>query len=183
MGLFYLALSVAILLVSLVDAILLKWLFKKINILDVSYKKNLFISVLIKIIIFLITFAIPLMVGVMDAKKLVYWFLISLILSFIVSFVLFNRYYKIDVVQGLLVFIIHSIAVILLFGAPYEIRFAKEIYIMKWQSQKIDETCYSRPASEFICEPSLICEYSPGCTGQGGLNTCLGTAICGVKRY
>jgi hypothetical protein len=158
---------------------LLKWLFKKIDILDVSYKKNLFTSVLIKIIIFLVTFVIPLMIGVMDAKKLVYWFLISLILSFIVSYALFNRYYKIDVVQGFLVFIIHSIVVILLFSIPYEVRFAKEIYIKTWQPQKINETCYSRPDSKWTCEPSLICAYSPGCTGD---DTCLATGSCGAKN-
>lgn len=181
MSLFYLALLTIALLLSLVDVLIFKWLFKKINIPSVSYKKNLFISILTKIIIILVTFVAPPALGDTDVQKIVYWFLASLVLSFLTSYVMFSKYYKIDIVQAFLIFISHLIFVILLLGVPYEIRFFKEIlYINTGQSQKIVETCSSRPNIKWICEPSLICEYDPGCTSVG-LSACLADSSCRSK--
>lgn len=179
MDLFYLALLAVILLISLVDVLILKWLFKKINILNVSFKKNLFISVSIKIIIILVTLVIPLMIGDMDTKKIVYWFLISLISSFLIFYAMFGKYYKINIKQAFIVFIPYLMSVILLLGLPYEARFVKELYIKIAQPQKIPEMCYSRPSMKLICEPSLFCTYDSGCMGD---DICLSTGGCRAKN-
>lgn len=164
-----------LLLVSLFDAVILKWIAtKEINI-PVSYKRSLAVSILFKSIILIITAIAPLILGISDSSQLIYWFLFSLILDYLIFYSIFSKYYGINLSKGIVIFILYFLFVALLCGVPYEVRFVKEMYIMNWHSDKIGSICYNR---HFSCAPSLICASDPGCTGN---DTCLATSMCRPK--
>ncbi len=158
-----------LLICSLVDAFTLKFIIKNKGLLEVTYKKSLLSSVVIKTIILLSILAIINTDGYLVI-------IIPALLGLLVGFFLFRKYFNISADKSFIISIYYLASVLLICALPYMVRFGRELYLQAFSPYSISDVCSSRAANKAICEPSLICEYQ-SCGDSG----CLALPHCVVK--